>query len=95
MSTKRRKLQRLPHVQISPEVAWAFQQIKKLEKQCVCASANDECEACRLWWKTMATIRNALHLPPVFWPVLPPPKGECSPGARALYEELDHALGSG
>jgi hypothetical protein len=34
MTAKRRKLQRLPHVQIAAEVAFAFEQIKKIERQC-------------------------------------------------------------
>jgi hypothetical protein len=80
------------HVHITPEVAWAFQQIKKLEQQCTCASPQDECRACSSWWAQMATIRNALKLSPVFWPVLPEPGRDSSPGARALYEELDRAL---
>jgi hypothetical protein len=90
---KRRKLARQPHVQLTPEIAFAFEQIKKLEKQCGCADAKEECSACRLWWQQMAVVRNALKLSPVFWPCLPPPRGECSEAARALYAELDNALG--
>jgi hypothetical protein len=31
-------------------------------------------------------------MPPTFWPSLPDPCGPISPGARALYEELDKTL---
>jgi hypothetical protein len=95
MTAKRRKLQRLPHVQITPEVAFAFAQIQKLEKQCTCASPQDECRACKEWWHQQTVIHHALKLPPMLWPCLPDPSGPVSPSARALYEELDHALGSG
>ena len=94
MTAKRRKLQRLPHVQITPEVAWSFAQIKKLEQQCTCASPQDECRACSEWWAQMATIRNVLRLPPHAWPCLPEPGRDSSPAARALYAELDRALGT-
>ena len=94
MTAKRRKLQRLPHLQITPEVAWAFQQIKKLETQCTCVSAQDECKACAAWWTQQTVIHRALKLPPVFWPCLPEPnpKLDSNTGARALYAELDAAL---
>jgi hypothetical protein len=35
---------------------------------------------------------RALKLPPRFWPCLPQPGRDSSPGARALYAELDRAL---
>jgi hypothetical protein len=88
----RRKLQRLPHVQITPEIAWAFQQLKKLETQCSCSNNRDECKACSAWWTQQTVIHHALKLPPHFWPCLPDPFGPVSPGARALYEQLDAAL---
>jgi hypothetical protein len=103
MTAKRRKLQRLPHVHITPEVAWAFQQIRKLETQCSCQPVDPkcywrttECPACEEWWEQQTTIHRALRLPPHFWPALPEPnpKLESSSGARALYEELEHALGA-
>ena len=39
-------------------------------------------------------IHHALKLLPTFWPCLPEPGRDSSPGARALYEELDTALGT-
>lgn len=95
MTAKRRKLTRTPHVRVTPEVAWAFAQIKKLEQQCSCASPQDECPACAAWFSQMATIRKALRLQPHFWPVLPQPGRDSSDAAKALYEELDNALTSG
>jgi hypothetical protein len=47
MTAKRRKLQRLPHVRITAEVAFTFEQIKKIERQCSCKSAQDECPRVR------------------------------------------------
>jgi hypothetical protein len=91
MTTTRRKLNRLPHAQITPEILWAFQQIKVLEKQCVC-SPQEECSACSAWFGQMALIRNALKLSPVFWPALPEPGRESSPAQRKLYDQLDAAL---
>ena len=92
MTAKRRKLQRLPHVQITAEVAFAFEQIKKIERQCSCKSAQDECPACAEWWHLQTTIHRALRLQPHIWPALPSPNGPSSPGARALYAQLDAAL---
>jgi hypothetical protein len=89
MTAKRRKLQRLPHVHITPEVASAFAQIQKLETQCGCAGPQDECKACKAWWTQQTIIHHALKMPPTFWPCLPEPSGPVSPGARALYEQLD------
>jgi hypothetical protein len=92
MPAKRRKLTRLPHLSLTSEIAFAFAQIKVLETQCTCASAQDECKACSEWFHAMATIRNALKLSPVFWPCLPQAGRESSRGARKLYEQLDAAL---
>jgi hypothetical protein len=38
------------------------------------------------------TIHRALRLQPHIWPALPSPNGPSSPGARALYAQLDAAL---
>ena len=94
MTAKRKRLPRLPKTQITPEVLWAFQQIKKLETQCTCADSKDECAACKAWWGQHVIIHRALHLPPYFWPCLPPPGDKVvSAGARSLYAELDAAAG--
>jgi hypothetical protein len=95
MTAKRRRIQRQPNIKVTPEVLFAFQQCKKLASQCSCTGGkHDRCAACDAWWKQMAIIRNALRLPPYFWPVLPPPGDKVvSAGARALYEELDAAAG--
>jgi hypothetical protein len=100
MSAKRRKIQRLPHSRLTPEVAFAFLQCKKLATQCSCQPASDpkfywkttECSACTAWWAQQTIVHHALRLPPHVWPCLPDPKGPVSPGAIALYEELDAAL---
>ena len=93
MGTHRRKLARLPHVQVTPEVAFSFLQCKKLATQCTCVTAMDHCKACRAWFHAMAQIRNALKLSPVMWPCIPEPgPREPSDGARALYEELSNAI---
>jgi hypothetical protein len=101
MTAKRRKLQRLPHVQITPEVAWAFEQCKKLATQCTCQPAADpkfywrttECGACVSWWDCQTVIHHSLRLPPHCWPALPEPGGrESSDAQRKLYEQLDAAL---
>jgi hypothetical protein len=94
MPARRRKLQRLPRAQLTPEIAFAFEQIKVLEKQCSCADVHDECRACSEWFHAMTTIPNALKTPPNFWPVLPQPgPGRASSrAARALYQQLDAAL---
>ena len=94
MTARRRKLTRMPHVRISPEVAFAFDQIKVLEQQCSCADPYDECRACSEWWHQQAVIRAALKLQPHIWPVLPEPGPgrDSGPFASALYEELDAAL---
>lgn len=94
MTAKRRKISRLPHTHITPEVAFAFAQIKKLEKQCSCASPQDECPACRAWWAQQNVIHRELRMPPHVYPCLPDPNGPVSPGARKLYEELENALGA-
>jgi hypothetical protein len=66
MIAKRRKLQRLLHVQITAEVAFAFEQIKKIERQCSCKSAQDECPACAEWCLDSRTKCNrALREPDV------------------------------
>jgi hypothetical protein len=90
MTAKRKRLVRLPHVQITPEVAFAFEQIKKLETRCTCGSNRDECRACEAWWAHQTVIHRALKLPPYFWPCLP----TASPAALALYAELEKALGA-
>jgi hypothetical protein len=54
MPARRRKLTRLPHAQLTPEIAFAFAQIQKLEQQCSCASPRDECRACSSWFSQMA-----------------------------------------
>ena len=99
MTAKRRKLQRLPHVHITSEVAWAFQQIKKLETQCTYQPVDPkvywkqaECPACAEWWVQQTIIHRALKLPPHVWPALPDPPGPVSSGARAPYEQLEKAL---
>jgi hypothetical protein len=69
-----------------------FQQIKKLEAQCSCTSAQDDRKACAAWWDQKTMIHHALKLPPTFWPCLPDPNGPVSPGAKALYAALDAAL---
>jgi hypothetical protein len=94
MPARRRKIQRLPHASLTPEIAFAFAQIKKLETQCSCASPQDECRACSAWFSQMATIRNSLKMPPHFWPILPQPGPgrDSSRAARALYQQLDAAL---
>jgi len=90
MTAKRRRIQRQPRIKVTPEVLWAFQQCQKLKTQCTCSGKNDRCAACAAWWAQMAFIRNALRLPPYFWPVLPPPGDKVvSAGAIALYEELN------
>ena len=38
------------------------------------------------------TAKNLLKMPLTFWPCPPDPNGPVSPGARALYEQLDKAL---
>jgi hypothetical protein len=87
-------LHREPSIKITPEVLWAFQQIKKLETQCTCDGKGDGCAACAAWWGQHVVIHRALHLPPYFWPCLPPPGDKVvSAGARALYEELNAAAG--
>jgi hypothetical protein len=95
MPVKRRKLQRLPHSQLTPQIVFAFEQCKKLATQCTCASnLADECKACTEWWEQQTIIHHALKLLPSFWPCLPDPSLDyVSPGARALYEELDAAIG--
>jgi hypothetical protein len=93
MSLKRRKLQRLPHTHITPEVAFAFAQIKKLQHQCTCIG-DGECKACTAWWNQQTLIHRALNLPPTFWPCLPDPNGPVSESAKALYEELENVLGA-
>ena len=65
---------------------------KKLASQCSCDSQQDECKACKAWWKQQTIVHHALRLPPYFWPCLPDPNGPVSRGAMALYEELDKAL---
>ena len=101
MTARRRRLQRLPCAQLTPEIAFAFEQIKKLQTQCSCQPAADpkfywrtiECGACVSWFHPMATIRNALRTPPNCWPILPPPGGRESSAAQwKLYEQLDAAL---
>ena len=93
MTAKRKRLVRLPHVQITPEVAFAFEQIRKLETQCACESSSVECRACEAWWAQQTVIHRALKLPPFFWPCLPEPRcGAASPAALVLYAELEKAL---
>ena len=89
---KRRKLQRLPHTHITPEVAFAFAQIQKLETQCSCAGPQEECPACRAWWAQHNVIHRALRMPPHIYPCLPDPNGPASAAAKALYEELQNVL---
>jgi hypothetical protein len=92
MPTRRRKLQRLPTAQLTPEVAWSFEQCRKLQRQCTCKNPQDECKACKAWWQQQTIIHHALRLPPFAWPCLPDPNGPVSKGARQLFEELEHAL---
>jgi hypothetical protein len=108
MTAKRRKLQRQAHPQITPEVLWAFQQIRKLETQCTCRavkripvlqecspSYKEECPACKAWWHQQTIIHRALKLPPVRWPCLPDPASDgASEDAIALYEQLEAAVAS-
>ena len=44
--------------------------------------------------KAVPAAHRGLKLPPTFWPCLPDPdpNGSVSPGARALYEQLDATL---
>jgi hypothetical protein len=94
MPARRRKITRQPHVRVSPEVAFAFAQVQKLERQCSCADPHDECKACREWWHQQSIIRAALKIKPHIWPVLPQPGPGRDSGtfATALYEELSNAL---
>jgi hypothetical protein len=93
MPAIRRKLQRQPRVSITPEIIEAFREVQKLEKLCTCKTKFDECGACSKWVVQMAIIRNALMLPPNFWPCLPSPNDRKASGsAIALYEELEMAI---
>ena len=95
MTAKRKRILRMPHVQLTPEVVAAFEKIKKLERQCSCGGELDECPACKAWWTQQTVIHRALKLRPVFWPCLPEPGpiSVASPVALALYAELEKALG--
>jgi hypothetical protein len=95
MTATRKRILRMPRVQMTPEVVAAFEQIKKLERQCTCGGELDECPACQAWWTQQTVIHRALKLPPVFWPCLPElgPTSVASPASLALYDELEKALG--
>jgi hypothetical protein len=75
MPAKRKRLQRLPRVTLTPEVVQTFKEIQRLEKRCVCYDKAPRCDACTKWWKLMASLRVPLHTPSNFWPILPPPDG--------------------
>jgi hypothetical protein len=97
MTAKRSRLQRLPRLQTLPEVLIAFRKIKELESQCTCSpiASEDECPACKAWWKQHEIIRRALQIPPHVWPVLPMPArrgARVGATALALYAELEAAL---
>jgi hypothetical protein len=101
MTTRRTRITREPLRALTPEIVWAFQQLKKLSTQCTCSTnwkgeywKKPECKACDEWWEQHKIIHHGLRLPPHFWPCLP--IGEAtSRKQQTLYTELENAAGVG
>ena len=98
MPARRRKIERSPLVQVTPQVLEAFRECRRLERSCTCDGKRDglfrECKACTAWWEKQTLIHRALRMPSFAWPCISgaPSNGPFSRSAMALRDELEKAL---